>query len=137
MRRRYSRARVPRYRSILLAVAAGLFFAFSLTALLSTALRVVDAAPALLSAMAGVSLSSGCFCAGFCAAKRRRRHGLRLGLLCGLLTYAAIFLAGTLLLHRLAGLPPLSKLLLALLCGAVGGVLGVNTKIKKTPKSLD
>ncbi len=70
------------------------------------------------------------FCGGFICAKVNKSSGL----ICGLLTAAAVFVIITVigLLQSEAVLTPLSliKLGAMLICGCAGGVLGVNQKEK-------
>lgn len=61
--------------------------------------------------------------------KYRRRRGLIDGIICGTALYAVIFVTGLLF----GEITDIKKLLLLVIAGAVGGVLGVNSK---RPKNL-
>lgn len=72
----------------------------------------------------------------FCLARRMgmhgRRYGMFRGLLCGVLVCVLLFI-GNALLHEIVTKRILVRCLLILLSGIVGGVIGVNTPIRKPP----
>lgn len=77
-----------------------------------------------------VSAAAGGLVSGYICGKYRRRRGLADGIICGgvlglLLATAAVAVWGD--------LPELWKLILLIVAGAVGGVMGVNSK---RPKNL-
>lgn len=77
-----------------------------------------------------VSAAAGGFVSGYICGKYRRRRGLADGMICGgvlslILTAAAMAVFGD--------LPEVWKLILLIVSGAVGGVVGVNSK---RPKKL-
>ena len=100
----------------------------SVCGLLAGALLLTVAAVPLscCAFLAVLPLLFGAVLAGFRAGKRRRRDGIRSGLLTALLLTACWYLVCSLLNRCLR--PPL-LLLLTLPCGMLGGVLGVNTKL--------
>jgi len=74
--------------------------------------------------------SVGSFCAGRCSGMHGRHHGLTDGILCGLLM-GVVLICGAVrnpLQGRL-----FVRLILMLICGGIGGIVGVNTKLKKSP----
>ena len=77
-----------------------------------------------------VSAAAGGVVSGYICGKYRRRRGLADGIICGgvlglMLAAAAVAVTGD--------LPAVWKLILLLIAGAVGGVMGVNSK---RPKNL-
>lgn len=117
----------------LAAAAAGLLVAILCLSGFSALMTGLDAPDMLVSCMAGISLCAGSFTAGFMAAKRRRRHGILVGLGCGIIIYFAVFFFGLVVLRSLAGAGTFMKLILILLCSCIGGVCGVNTRLNKPP----
>lgn len=117
-----------RRRSILLASAAGLFLFYFLCALSAALLCVIDVSPLYDASAALLSLALSCLLAGFLCGKRLRRRGIQNGLLCGLLTCVMIRLSAAVILTTPDLLPAPIQPLLALTAGAIGGILGVNTK---------
>ncbi len=94
----------------------------------------LDASDSLVSCMAGISLCAGSFAAGFRAASHRRKHGVFMGIACGLLIYFVVFFFGLVLLGSIAGAGTFMKLVLILLCSAIGGVCGVNKRHCRPPR---
>lgn len=76
-----------------------------------------------------ISLFCGGFSAGEICGKFRRRRGLIDGIICGCILSAAVIIASA----AVGGFPGIKKLLLLIIAGAVGGVIGVNSK---RPKNL-
>lgn len=77
--------------------------------------------------IAELAMAAGAYAAGYHTAKKRRNHGLLTGLLCGgsigFLTWVIGWLYN--------GVPGslLWKIIIMSLCGGIGGVLGVNTRL--------
>jgi putative membrane protein (TIGR04086 family) len=71
-----------------------------------------------------VSLGAGSFCGGWVLGKFTRRRGLPGGAMCG----AAIYLVLLGISLVCGGFAGIEKLLLTCVCGAAGGVYGVNSK---------
>ncbi len=76
-----------------------------------------------------ISLFCGGISAGAICGKFRRRRGLIDGIICGCILSTAVISASI----TVGGFPSVKKLLLLLAAGAVGGVMGVNSK---RPKNL-
>ena len=76
-----------------------------------------------------ISLFCGGFSAGGVCGKFRRRRGLIDGIICGCILSGVVIAASA----AVGGFPSIKKLLLLLAAGAVGGVMGVNSK---RPKNL-
>lgn len=89
-------------------------------------------APALLvSAFSTAALGLGTYCGGYICARKRRRSGMAMGVLCGVIIFMIVLIIGTLFAKAALGIGAGGKLVLAVVCGAVGGVVGVNTKSKR------
>lgn len=71
------------------------------------------------------SLFAGGISSGYICGRYRRRRGLVEGILCGLVIYGVITVAGGII--GTAGITGIKKLLLLTLSGAAGGVSGVNS----------
>ena len=72
---------------------------------------------------------AGCLLAGFLCAKLHGRSGLLTGAACGVMVFGIIFLTGCLTMGGALGPSVWLKGLIFLFCGAIGGVLGVNTAL--------
>lgn len=97
-----------------------LFFAFIITK--------IDATEKVISMMTGFALCVGAYAGGFISAKKRRRNGLFMGVICGLFMFLVILVIGSFFLKTVAGLSPSLKFTLTLICGGIGGIVGVNSK---------
>jgi putative membrane protein (TIGR04086 family) len=94
---------------------------------LSNALEMNSSARLLL---AGLSVSAGTFAASYTLAKRRRQGGILLGLLVGIAVFAAVFIGTLILGGAFTAGGVLSKLVIIVVCAVIGGVVGVNGKMK-------
>lgn len=75
---------------------------------------------------------AGAFLSGRTAGLHGRRHGIRTGFICGLLL-CAVLLCGVVLLHEAWHMTLLYRMGLILLSGICGGIIGVNTKLRRPP----
>ena len=92
--------------------------------------------PVLLCSLIGAAAvalllagGTGCLLAGFLCAKLHGRSGLLTGAACGVMVFGIIFLTGCLTMGGALGPSVWLKGLIFLFCGAIGGVLGVNTAL--------
>ena len=108
-------------------LATGVFLL--LCAVAATYLAVPEAVSDLMViAVAALAI----FWCGFRAARHAGRQGLLRGALAGVLYMTILYLAGTLILGELAfTMATLLSLLMGIACGALGGMIGVNTKIRR------
>lgn len=97
-----------------------LFFAFLITK--------INATDKIISVMSGIALCVGAYTGGFISAKKRKKNGLLMGVLCGLFMFLIILIIGSVFVKAVSGCSPSVKLILTLICGGVGGIVGVNSK---------
>lgn len=117
-----------------LSVLAGLVAAMICISCFSVLMTKMDAPDLLISCMACLALCVGSFTTGYVAARQRRRHGFLIGLSCGLVMYCIIFLTGIVILRSFACAGTPMKLLLIILCSGIGGIVGVNSKMRRPPR---
>ena len=84
------------------------------------------AAPPLATAAVG----AGSLCSGWIAAFCKKEHGLLCGLVQGLF-YAALLVVLSVPSGTLTEEPPLLRFAVLILCGSIGGLLGMVTREKK------
>ena len=84
--------------------------------------------PVLLCSLIGAA-TVALLLAGFLCAKLHGRSGLLTGAACGVMVFGIIFLTGCLTMGGALGPSVWLKGLIFLFCGAIGGVLGVNTAL--------
>lgn len=130
-RRKLNELRPGLFTGALLSAGWGLLVILLVVMFFSFLLTKIDAADPVITVIASAALCAGAFSGGFVCAKTRRHHGLALGLLCGSLIFVIIFAVSLFFARSSQGLSGSSKLLLALLFGAVGGVAGVNSKANR------
>ena len=129
MRRKTSaeRAKTEKIMLILNAGLACVGAVFLAVTLFSAIATVVDFGDGAFTVMAAIALCAGCFSAGFTAAKRRRRNGLKVGLACGAIIFAVTLLGGIIFVRGFSAGGFFTKLLMILSCSAIGGIFGVNS----------
>lgn len=88
---------------------------------------VIDLSDGTFLLMANAALCAGCFAAGYTAAKRRGRQGMKTGLTCGIIIFAAVFLGGLIFVRSFSAGGLFTKLLIILICSSIGGIFGVNS----------
>lgn len=82
----------------------------------------------LLRLISLIPVFIGAFSGGFICGKYRRHKGMLSGIKCGIVIYALISAAGIIL----TGKPThIGKLLFLVIAGAMGGIMGVNSKHPK------
>ena len=94
---------------------------------ISLLFTIRDIPHAAVEPLALLASGFGCIIAGFLCAKINGKNGLIMGSACGLLIFGIIILAGYIAVDGQLNFAVLIKAVIFILCGAIGGVLGVNT----------
>lgn len=114
-------------RPMLFGVVAGTLVCLAALLLLAALLAAKDVPQTAVTPMAVVAAALGAFAGGFVAAKLAGEKGWLFGMVCGLLLFLLILLAGGLsMLRDIRGSYLLVKLAVMLVTAAVGGMVGVN-----------
>lgn len=103
----------------------GCLFIFSIV------ISKIDAPSVLVTVMSTISLGIGAYFGGFICAKKRRKNGMLMGLITGGIIFFIIFLLSIIIVRSAISLTFASKLILAVVCGAIGGIVGVNAKNRR------
>lgn len=133
MRKNRIKLRKMKYYGIILSNICGTSLSAGLVIFFSYIGSKLDLPTGLISIMLSISFAAGGILAGYLFGKNKRRLGLLNGMVCGAVMYAETFVVG---IFFVGGAPPLRLMrYLFLLCasGALGGVLGVNSKIRRPP----
>ena len=85
-----------------------------------------DAINIVVSAINGI----GVFCGSFIALRIIKFKGIIFGAILGLIFFVLIFIAGLISSTETISLNTLIKLIVCVICGGIGGILGVNRKEK-------
>lgn len=129
MRRKTTAERIRTERNIMIISAAlacvgALFLAVTVFSAIAS---VIDFSDGTFHVLSGIALCAGCFAASYTAAKRRRRYGLKTGLLCGAVIFGVLLLGGILFVRSFSAGGFFTKLLIIMVCSAIGGIIGVNS----------
>lgn len=77
----------------------------------------IDVTDKVISVLSSAALCAGAYAGGFISAKKRRRNGLFMGVLCGLFMFFIILVVSTFFIQTISGFSPSLKLILTLLFG--------------------
>lgn len=88
----------------------------------------IDVKDFALSVMSTVALAVGAYAGGYISGKRRKRNGLFMGVLCGVFIFLIILVLSAFFSKAVESFSASAKLVVTLVCAAVGGVVGVNSK---------
>lgn len=106
----------------------GFVIVFVCVILFAFIITKIDVTDKVVSVLSGAALCIGAYAGGYVSAKKRKRNGLFMGVLCGLFMFLVILIIGTFFVHTISGISPSLKLVLTVICGSVGGIVGVNSK---------
>lgn len=119
--------RTEKILMILLSALACVGAVFLTSLVFSGIASVIDLSDGVFLLMSDAALCAGCLAAGYTAAKRRGRQGLKTGLLCGAIIFLTVLLAGLIFVRSFSAGGVFTKLLIILICSAIGGIFGVNS----------
>lgn len=122
-----------KYYNIVFSILLGISLSATLIILFGYAGTKVDFAPVIISIMLYLSLSSGGLLSGYIYGKKKRRGGIKGGLLCGAIIYAVLFAFGIFYMGKIPPLRLTRYFIVLCISGAVGGIAGVNSRIKRPP----
>ena len=89
---------------------------------------VIDLENSVFRLMSSIALCAGCFGASYTAAKKRRKDGLKTGLLCGAVIFGLILLLGLIFVRNFSAGGFFTKILIIMICSSLGGIIGVNSR---------
>lgn len=119
--------------SVLTCVLIGAVFCCILLVLSSFLFSLLKSTPQNFLSTLNLFISSlSAFISGFISAKIRKKNGLLIGACTGALLFMPIFITGVLMSVTDVSYISLIRLFAMSLAGSIGGVLGVNRKIKET-----
>ncbi|MCL2053419.1 MAG: TIGR04086 family membrane protein [Oscillospiraceae bacterium] len=98
--------------------------------LFSLMITAADLPQGAVVLMSSVSLCAGCFSAAYSVSKRRRRKGMLTGVFCGIVIFFAAVFLGIIFVKAFTAAGVFTKLMMILVCSAIGGIVGVNSPAK-------
>ena len=100
--------------------------------LLFSIVMVTNDVPAFaIDICTSVSLGLGTLLAGYLAARILRSNGIVVGAVTAAVLFAVLFFISLIFVYRAITIVMLTKFAICLICGIIGGILGVNHKSKK------
>ncbi|MBQ7980340.1 MAG: TIGR04086 family membrane protein [Oscillospiraceae bacterium] len=121
------RLRKERVTAVVCSILACVGAVFVTSLIFSAIATVIDLDSSSFRLMSSTALCAGCFGASFVAAKRRRKDGLKTGLLCGAVIFGVTLLGGIIFVRSFSVGGFFTKLLIILICSSLGGIIGVNS----------
>ena len=115
-------------KAVIISAGAALGAVLLFILLFSGVQLVLDVSDTAVKAMSGIALCAGCFAGAFAAANIRRKHGIAVGFLFGIVTLAAVFALGMIFVKSFSADGFFAKTVLIFCSAAAGGIIGVNTK---------
>lgn len=106
----------------------GILIILLIVLVFSYIITIIDVPEAVVSVITAAALCIGAYVGGFVCAKKNRKNGLLMGLVSGGIIFIVLFLLSVFFAKSTEGLSGGAKLFMVLLCGAVGGIVGVNSK---------
>ncbi len=115
-------------QTIAIGVGIGILVSALLLLIAAVLMTVIDWPDSAVSPVSVAALGIGALSAGWIAARRTGKNGLVLGSVSGLVILLITLIAGLLSFGTVQSGFALFKLAVSVLCGAIGGVLGVGGK---------
>ncbi|MGN0621261.1 MAG: TIGR04086 family membrane protein [Porcipelethomonas sp.] len=125
--------RSRKYYSFAVSMISGVMISSIVFFLCSFAISIADIPYGITVFMGSVVVASGGFAAGRSLGKRKRRGGIKCGVICACALTAAFIALSFFLTGKIHVPGVLKKSVLLLVCSVAGGISGVNTKIKRPP----
>ncbi len=121
------RLRKERITAVVCSILACIGAIFVTALAFSAIATVIDFDDGAFTLMSSIALCAGCFGAGFAAAKKRRKDGLKTGLICGIIIFVTALLGGIIFVKSFSVGGFFTKVLIILICSSLGGIIGVNS----------
>lgn len=100
-----------------------LFFSFILTK--------IDAPDNVIKLLSTVALGVGTYFGGYICSRHKHNKGIFRGALCGFAMFCIVVIFGAVFADTVLSFSATTKLILTLVCGAIGGIVGANSKFKR------
>lgn len=127
----FSNVRTSRLYCTLSSSFLGIAVILVILLIFSVVMTKVDVPDSIMSVFTVLALCSGCFTGSYVASRRHRHNGLATGIITGIITYFLILLIGIIFSKSSLHLGLFSKLIIAVVCGGLGGIVGVNSRQKR------
>ena len=116
---------------ILIGSGIGVVVILLLLVLFSLILTISDFGSGVLMPMSTVCVGFGALAAGFAASKINGKNGFITGMMSGAVLYVLFLLISLIVSGGAISMVSFFRLIIMLVCSAIGGILGINLKRKK------
>ena len=103
-------------------IACLMLFAFVMTRL--------DVSEGMVSTFGSVAVCVGSYFFSFLVGKKRRKDGILIGIICGGISFGVLIVLNLIFLRNPFTSAFFSKLSMIIICSMIGGIIGVNSKIR-------
>jgi len=90
----------------------------------------IDVSEGAIATFGSVSVCVGSYFFSFLVGKKRRKDGILIGILCGAISFSILIVINLLFLKNPFSSSFFSKLSMIIICSIIGGIIGVNSKIR-------
>lgn len=90
----------------------------------------IDVSEGAVSTFGIVSVCAGSYFFSFLVGKKRRKDGILVGIICGTISFGILIIFNLLFLRNPFTSAFFSKLSMMIICSVIGGIIGVNSKIR-------
>ncbi len=122
-----------KYYGIVTAVSTGLFIITSLVCICGLCMSKIDLPDIVIYAISCFILGMGGYASGVTLGKNKRHKGIILGLKCGLFLWGIVTVFGIVYMRDIVFTSILKNFIFVCVPAMIGGIYGVNSKIKKIP----
>ncbi len=122
-------AMVKRFvRPVLVGALVGALSCLVMLLVMAAVMAAVDVPKVAVTPLAIAAGAFGAFISGLVGARIAKEKGWLFGAACGLLLFVMVLIAGFAVLKDVRGASLAAKLATMVICGAIGGIIGVNTR---------
>lgn len=116
---------------VFVAILAGFLITMLVLMFFSFILTKIDAPDKVVKLLSTVALGVGTYFGGYICSRRKHNKGIYRGALCGFMMFCVIVIFGAIFADTVLSFSATSKLVLTLVCGAIGGIVGANSKYRR------
>lgn len=115
-------------KKLLFGLLIGLVSSLVIILIFSIVMTMKDIPQGFVPTLSAIAVAVGGLAGGFTCAKLMKKSGLVVGIISGIILYAVLLLTGLAFGSKGVDLSTLIKLVIAVVCGGMGGIMGVNTR---------
>ena len=126
--KRFTKFRSSAVSRTILSAGWGMLIILLIILAFSFVMTKIDVSDQVLSVITAAALCIGAYFGGYISAKNHRKNGLVMGIACGCVIFLILVILSAFFPKSAQGLSGGAKLFMVLMCGSVGGIVGVNSK---------